>query len=642
MSRLHRLWGAGVGARALGRVPVRTTNSSPAPAQRRPVLVEPLRCLRPGALGLLFVQPLVRAGAAPQRRLFGNRSAESERSIFDDEDDEDGEFEQAVQLLHEDSPARQLDGAKRLSALLKPHTASEDAPVELPHLDSAEEERRALLRSAWSSAMEDPDAAPGAETSQGRAKGAGELDDDDEAVLLSTLGFGDISFDMAAAALGAVDALGLLPRTGGVASGGVLVDFTARGGQFALAAALLHPFDHVLGVEGNEEKCEQARARLDSLQRSLLQVVGSDDQLAHEVSFEHSGASSDELRLEDSGLLAADVVAVNCLGLNDYHINDLSEALLGLRANAVIINFGRRLPCPGADLLDTRAVATRFDDVNCHILQRVSDTHNAHLPPVELPACTGFPGRRESGDLLRARTAAAPRLARLVGGSAAVPPAQGGDVGAAGAMAGAGAVSQDVRHVAAMTLSYCAHSEATARMLVGEDHLIVESAVGMLGASGGDSGDAPALAAAAATVMLLRALGQHPCALPAIIDTPGCVEQLVALLAFEHPAVAAGAADALLSCLVFVEARAVLAQAGVVPALQGLRKRAAAAQHQQAVETAELVLTLLGESGAICIYVYIYRHMLYIYMYVCMYLSMYLSIYLSIYIYTHTHTYIYR
>ena len=36
----------------------------------------------------------------------------------------------------------------------------------------------------------------------------------------------------------------------------------------------------------------------------------------------------------------------------------------------------------------------------------------------------------------------------------------------------------------------------------------------------------------------------------------------------------------------------------MVPALQGLRKRAAAAQHQHAVETAELVLTLLGESSA--------------------------------------------
>ena len=62
--------------------------------------------------------------------------------------------------------------------------------------------------------------------------------------------------------------------------------------------------------------------------------------------------------------------------------------------------------------------------------------------------------------------------------------------------------------------------------------------------------------------MLLRALGKHPCALPAIIDTPGCVDALVDMLSQDNLAVAAGAADALSLCLVFVEARAVLVQAG--------------------------------------------------------------------------------
>jgi hypothetical protein len=97
--------------------------------------------------------------------------------------------------------------------------------------------------------------------------------------------------------------------------------------------------------------------------------------------------------------------------------------------------------------------------------------------------------------------------------------------------------------------------------------------------------------------MLLRALGKHPCALPAIVDTPGCVDALVAMLSLDNLAVAAGAADALSLCLEFVEAKAVLVQAGVVPGLQGLKRRAAASQHKQALETAELVLALIGQDA---------------------------------------------
>jgi type II secretory pathway pseudopilin PulG len=97
--------------------------------------------------------------------------------------------------------------------------------------------------------------------------------------------------------------------------------------------------------------------------------------------------------------------------------------------------------------------------------------------------------------------------------------------------------------------------------------------------------------------MLLRALGKHPCALPAIVDTSGCVDALVAMLSLDNLAVAAGAADALSLCLEFVEAKAVLVQAGVVPGLQGLKRRAAASQHQQALETAELVLALMGQDA---------------------------------------------
>jgi len=301
---------------------------------------------------------------------------------------------------------------------------------------------------------------------------------------------------------------------------------------------------------------------------------------------------------------------------------------------------------------------------------------------------------RERGDLKRAGTEAMPRLVNLMGGAAAVaavrgytssPALQAAVEAKADAGGGAGAVrggvepAADVRQLAAMTLSYCAHSERNARLLVGEEHLVVERLVALLQSSRVLSNiGLPSLAASAAAgvcscvcvrvrvclcvwclcvyicvledaaaacvcvcvhgcvhsctracvcscahasprkreagsgldsthrsperhlsfpVMLLRALGKHPCALPAIVDTSGCVDALVAMLSLDNLAVAAGAADALSLCLEFVEAKAVLVQAGVVPGLQGLKRRAAASQHQQALETAELVLALMGQDA---------------------------------------------
>jgi hypothetical protein len=300
-----------------------------------------------------------------------------------------GEFEQAMQQLMQEDASRQVAGAKRLSALLKPQTLLDDAPVEIARPDAAEVARLAQLRQAWTTAVHDSETADHEHT---RAEGLTKEEEED-GMLLSALDFGDLSFDMVAEALAAVDALGLLPRRGGVVSGGTMVDFTARGGQFALAAALLYPFDYVLGVEGSEDKCAEARGRLDSLQNLLSHLVGDDDRFTHEVSFEHSADSTDK-EVEENGLLAADFVAINCAGLNEFQVNDLGEALLGLRRNAVIICFGRRAPCPGALLLDTRMLSCQWDDFPCYILQRIGDGHNAHLPPVELPECKDYPASR--------------------------------------------------------------------------------------------------------------------------------------------------------------------------------------------------------------------------------------------------------
>ena len=395
------------------------------------------------------------------------------------------EFDQALHQLLQQDAARQISGAKRLSALLKPQTMTEDAPIEIVQLDSSAQERRTLLRRAWSTAIDDGETASlGLENEASKARNPeaskapragldseGQAQDEvDDQVLLSTLGFGDLTFDMVAEALGAVEALGLLPRRGGEVGGGTMVDFTARGGQFALAAALLHPFDYVLGVEGGEERCELARGRLESLQTCLAHVVGDDDGLTWEVSFEHSADSTDK-DVEESGLLAADLVAINSAGLNALQVNDLGEAMLGLRPHAVIINFGRRIPCPGAHLLDTRMLPSQhWDDFPCYIMQRVTDSYNEHLPPVALPCSKGHPQNRESGDLQRAAAAALPRLAELMGGAAAVAAAREplvassvGKVGGEGkalrgvAGAGAGDAAADVRNVAAMALSYCAH-----------------------------------------------------------------------------------------------------------------------------------------------------------------------------------------
>jgi SAM-dependent methyltransferase len=522
-------------------------------------------------------------------RCLSGRGAPSDRniSIFDEED-EGNELEAEISLLIHPESTRQLEGAKALSARLKAQALRDDEPVAIERLDSEQEERRARLRAAWNKAME-----ANSEVRVERETKAPE--DEEDNLLLSTLGFGDVSFDMVAEALEAVDAMGLMPRRGGELSGGIFVDFTARGGQVALAAALLHPFDHVLGVESSEDACAHARSRLESLQESLAQIVGDDDKLTWEVSFDHSDGD-ESVDVEDSGLLAADFVAVNCIGLNDYKLNDLSEGFLGLRPNCVILCFGRRLPCPGMLLLDTRYLPSQIDDLQCFILQRTSDEHNAHLPPVDVHTCTSFPKTRETPELQRAAEAAVPVLVHLLAGIRPTPPGSGdaraapaagvqGAGAAAGEGGGGGEVRAEVRHMAAMTLSYCAHRERTAHALTarGSESSVVEGVVDLLGISSAsmprvskeDRGARrapptpataadvqPPLAAAAACVMLLRALGRHPCAVPALVDTPACIESLVSLLSYQHLAVAAGAADALLSCLSLVEARAVIVEAG--------------------------------------------------------------------------------
>jgi hypothetical protein len=107
-----------------------------------------------------------------------------------------------------------------------------------------------------------------------------------------------------------------------------------------------------------------------------------------------------------------------------------------------------------------------------------------------------------------------PRLVNLMGGAAAVaavrgytssPALQAAAEAKAVAGGGAGAVgggvepAADVRQLAAMTLSYCAHSERNARLLVGEEHLVVERLVALLQSSRALSNiGQPSLAASAA------------------------------------------------------------------------------------------------------------------------------------------------
>ena len=126
---------------------------------------------------------------------------------------------------------------------------------------------------------------------------------------------------------------------------------------------------------------------------------------------------------------------------------------------------------------------------------------------------------RERGDLKRAGTEAMPRLVNLMGGAAAVaavrgytssPALQAAVEAKADAGGGAGAVrggvepAADVRQLAAMTLSYCAHSERNARLLVGEEHLVVERLVALLQSSRALSKTGqPSLAAAAAAGVCL-------------------------------------------------------------------------------------------------------------------------------------------
>ena len=121
---------------------------------------------------------------------------------------------------------------------------------------------------------------------------------------------------------------------------------------------------------------------------------------------------------------------------------------------------------------------------------------------------------RERGDLKRAGTEAMPRLVNLMGGAAAVAAVRGhtsspalqaaaeakADAGGvAGAFGGMVEPAADVRQLAAMTLSYCAHSERNARLLVGEEHLVVERLVALLQSSRAQSNiGQPSLAASAA------------------------------------------------------------------------------------------------------------------------------------------------
>ena len=211
--------------------------------------------------------------------------------------EEELETSQSIDLLFSIDEISQASASKKIAdALSQPPSL----PAEFYSHDSSPQ--LDATRILWASLFDDIE--EGKSTSSlafdvGDRNEAAALSGEEEqdAVVGSSLTYGEIDFDAMAALFRAVRALGGLREPGGA-----FWDLGAGAGRPVLAAALLHDFDIACGVELQEPAFNRSRRALDSFERSCrgrcrTKVLSSSSASLHfPALFSHNPAFFDRLR----------------------------------------------------------------------------------------------------------------------------------------------------------------------------------------------------------------------------------------------------------------------------------------------------------------------------------------------------------
>lgn len=169
-----------------------------------------------------------------------------------DEDEDSQVLEESCKRLHSSDAKEQLSAALKISEVLQTQIAAYPLDTELPGLPESQARRVDALRKVWVSAFGDNTPVDQS------ASSSDELDDN---TLKTALDLGKVSLDGVVAIIQALRAAGALPSDASLA----LCDLRAGGGQLLAAAALLHPFARVAGLEPEPEKVEEAHAAFERL-----------------------------------------------------------------------------------------------------------------------------------------------------------------------------------------------------------------------------------------------------------------------------------------------------------------------------------------------------------------------------------------
>ena len=275
-----------------------------------------------------------------------------------DEDEDAEALLAASDSLQSEDAKEQLSAALKVSDVLRSQIAAYPLETQLPEPSDAERRHLDALRPVWAAAFGDRARKEPSEPAPE------ELDEDS---LSSAIDLGEVSID------GVEHIIRTLRHVGALPDGATrtLCDLRAGNGRLLVAAALLHPFASVAGLEPEAEKLEEAHAALARLQE-LAGTVGSErGALAGVVLEERDVCQEEEAGEAEGGVAwrAADVLLVNSPEFDEFSFTELASALLALPPGAVVASLLKRVPCPELVLVAQRALPTRWGDFALYIIQ---------------------------------------------------------------------------------------------------------------------------------------------------------------------------------------------------------------------------------------------------------------------------------
>ena len=200
----------------------------------------------------------------------------------------------------------------------------------------------------------------------------------------ATLTYGEIEFESFGVAFSKIKrmygmpGIGTTPPSGIMqAPGGKFYDLGSGTGKPAIAAAYLHPFDLVAGVEilpGLHSSSLELAALFRSEGLAALAADGQ-PQATH---IEFTLGDAFDLGVEDWS--DGDVVFANSTCFSDSLMGRFASAAEHLKKGAIVITFTKRLPSPAFTVLDGKVYKMSWGGATVYIQQKLTDPPASRIP----------------------------------------------------------------------------------------------------------------------------------------------------------------------------------------------------------------------------------------------------------------------